>query len=93
MRKGATLGANSTVVCGHTIGRYAFIGAGAVVTKDVPDYALIIGNPGRRAGWICACGVKLASGAGVSIDVQCSACGSRYRADRDVLVPAADVEV
>src|SRR5213593_1063088 len=63
IRCGATLGANSTIVCGHTIGRYAFIGAGAVVTKDVPDYALIVGNPGRVAGWMCQCGVKVAVGA------------------------------
>src|SRR5215213_4301324 len=62
VRRGASLGANSTVVCGYTIGRFAFIGAGAVVTKDVPDYALIVGNPGRISGWMCECGVKLASG-------------------------------
>ncbi len=63
--RGATLGANCTIVCGHTIGRYAFVGAGAVVTGDAPDYALILGNPGRIKGWVCACGVKLASGATV----------------------------
>ena len=62
VKRGATLGANATIVCGHTIGRYAFIGAGAVVTKDVPDYALVVGNPGRVTGWMCQCGVKLASG-------------------------------
>ena len=59
VKRGASLGANVTVVCGHTIGRYAFIGAGAVVTRDVPDYALVVGNPGRIAGWMCECGVKL----------------------------------
>jgi UDP-2-acetamido-3-amino-2,3-dideoxy-glucuronate N-acetyltransferase len=59
VRKGATLGANSTIVCGVTIGRYAFIGAGAVVTKDVPDHALVMGSPARIAGWICECGEKL----------------------------------
>ncbi len=57
--KGASIGANATVVCGNTIGRYAFIGAGAVVTKDVPDYALIIGNPGRHAGWVSEHGLRL----------------------------------
>src|SRR6266481_7782415 len=62
VKRGATIGANATVVCGHTIGRYAFIGAGAVVTKDVPDYALVVGNPGRVTGWMCRCGVKLAAG-------------------------------
>lgn len=59
VKRGTTLGANSTILCGITIGRYAFVGAGAVVTKDVPDYALIVGNPGRITGWMCACGVKL----------------------------------
>ena len=59
VKKGATIGANATIICGNTIGQYAFIGAAAVVTKDVPDYALIIGNPGRIEGWICECGLKL----------------------------------
>ena len=61
MRRGATLGANCTVVCGTTIGRYAFVAAGAVVAGDVPDYALMIGVPARRKGWMCRCGVKLAA--------------------------------
>jgi UDP-2-acetamido-3-amino-2,3-dideoxy-glucuronate N-acetyltransferase len=59
VRKGASLGANCTIVCGHTIGRYAFIGAGAVVTKDVPDHALMVGNPARQIGWMCECGERL----------------------------------
>ncbi|PIP08259.1 MAG: oxidoreductase [Syntrophobacterales bacterium CG_4_9_14_3_um_filter_49_8] len=59
IKKGATIGANATIICGHTIGRYAFIGAGAVVTKDVPDYALVASNPGKIIGWICECGVRL----------------------------------
>ena len=78
VKKGASLGANSTIVCGHTIGAYAFVGAGAVVTKDVPDYALVVGNPARIAGWMCRCGVKLAS-VGAAGTVECSACNSRYR--------------
>ena len=86
VRLGASLGANSTIVCGHTIGRYAFVGAGAVVTKDVPDYALVVGNPGRIVGWMCACGVKLASGAHAPNEATCAACGARYRAAGDVLV-------
>jgi UDP-2-acetamido-3-amino-2,3-dideoxy-glucuronate N-acetyltransferase len=57
--KGATIGANATIVCGHDIGEYAFIGAGAVVTKDVPDYALVIGNPARQNGWMSEHGHKL----------------------------------
>ncbi len=59
VKKGASLGANSTIVCGVTIGRYAFVGAGAVVTKDVSDYALVMGNPARQTGWVCECGNKL----------------------------------
>ena len=57
--KGATIGANATIVCGHDIGKYAFIGAGAVVTKNVPDYALVIGNPARQTGWMSEYGHKL----------------------------------
>lgn len=57
--KGATIGANATIVCGHNIGAYAFIGAGAVVTKDIPPYALVIGNPARQAGWMSECGHRL----------------------------------
>jgi len=59
VKEGASLGANSTIVCGHTIGRFAFIGAGAVVTKDVPDYALVVGNPARHVGWLSEAGQKL----------------------------------
>jgi UDP-2-acetamido-3-amino-2,3-dideoxy-glucuronate N-acetyltransferase len=85
VRKGATLGANSTVVCGHTIGQYAFIGAGAVVTRDVPDYALVVGNPGRIAGWMCDCGVKLASSVKPPAQARCSTCGSTYEGRGDGL--------
>lgn len=59
LKRGASIGANSTIVCGHTIGRSAFIGAGSVVTKDVYDYALVYGNPARIGGWMCECGEKL----------------------------------
>lgn len=62
VKKGATMGANCTIVCGHTIGSYAFIGAGAVVTKDIPDHALMVGNPARRIGYVCKCGEKLTPG-------------------------------
>jgi UDP-2-acetamido-3-amino-2,3-dideoxy-glucuronate N-acetyltransferase len=75
VKRGASLGANCTILCGHTIGRYAFIGAGAVVTSDVPDYALVLGVPGRIAGWMCYCGTRLPeSGA----SRRCPACGRRY---------------
>src|ERR1041385_334573 len=63
VRRGASLGANSTIVCGVTIGRYAFIGAGTVVTKDIPDYALVVGNPARQIGWMSRHGHKLQTGA------------------------------
>ena len=78
VKRGASIGANATVVCGHTIGAFAFIGAGAVITKDVPDYALIVGNPGRISGWMCECGVKLATGASVPAAVECKACAKKY---------------
>lgn len=74
--RGATLGANSTILCGHDIGEYAFIGAGAVVTKDVPAYALMLGTPARRVGWMCRCGIRLPEGSG---ELRCGACGARYR--------------
>ena len=59
VKKSASLGANSTIVCGNTIGRYAMVGAGAVVTRDVPDYGLVLGSPARLAGWFCECGTRL----------------------------------
>jgi UDP-2-acetamido-3-amino-2,3-dideoxy-glucuronate N-acetyltransferase len=59
VQKGASIGANSTIVCGHKIGRYAFIGAGAVVTKDIPNYALFVGNPARQTGWMSEFGHRL----------------------------------
>jgi UDP-2-acetamido-3-amino-2,3-dideoxy-glucuronate N-acetyltransferase len=79
VRRGATLGANSTIVCGITIGEYAFVGAGAVVTKDVAPYALIVGNPGRQSGWMCACGAKLAVGSQPPEAASCRRCGLTYR--------------
>ena len=79
VRKGASLGANSTIVCGTTIGRYAFIGAGSVVTRDVPDYALMYGNPARLRGWMCACGIAIEfKEKGGEETAQCGACGARY---------------
>ena len=82
VKRGATLGANSTILCGITIGEYAFIGAGAVVTKDVPPYALFYGNPARLKGWICECGVKLQIKNKKGI---CKACGKRYFKDKSGL--------
>lgn len=79
IKKGASVGANATIVCGVTLGQYCFIGAGAVVTHDVPDYALVYGNPGRVQGWMCRCGVQL------QFELQngdeqavCAECGKQY---------------
>ena len=77
VKRGSSIGANATIVCGSTLGEYAFIGAGAVVAKDVPAYALMVGVPARRIGWMCQCGERLPdSGTGT-----CAACGSTYRAN------------
>ncbi len=75
VKQGATIGANATIVCGNTIGRYAFVGAGAVVTKDVPDYAVVLGNPAKQSGWICRCGEKLMLR---SKKTRCAACKTEY---------------
>lgn len=75
VRRGATIGANATILCGISLGEYCFIGAGAVVTKDVPAYALVHGNPARQHGWVCRCGSKLAFQDNTAI---CKACDRRY---------------
>lgn len=72
--RGASIGANATLVCGITVGEYAMIGAGSVVAKDVPPFALVIGNPGRQKGWVCYCGHRLKGDARQSV-YKCSACG------------------
>jgi UDP-2-acetamido-3-amino-2,3-dideoxy-glucuronate N-acetyltransferase len=76
VRRGATIGANATVVCGATLGEYCFIGAGAVVRGEVPAFALMVGVPARRVGWMCQCGVRLSL---VDGQAACAACGARYR--------------
>ncbi len=77
VKTGATIGANATIVCGYTIGAYAFIGAGAVVTRGAPDYALMVGNPAKQIGWMCECGNRLDG------DLACSHCGKRYERSRE----------
>jgi UDP-2-acetamido-3-amino-2,3-dideoxy-glucuronate N-acetyltransferase len=81
VKRGASIGANATVVCGITIGRYAFVGAGAVVTRDVPDHALVYGTPAVLRGWMCSCGIKLDLGATSTgnANTSCPDCGRRYR--------------
>lgn len=76
VKKGASIGANATIVCGHTIGRYAMVGAGSVVTRDVPDYALVYGVPAEIRGYVCQCGERLEISEGTAL---CAACGKQYR--------------
>jgi UDP-2-acetamido-3-amino-2,3-dideoxy-glucuronate N-acetyltransferase len=85
VRRGATIGANAVILCGNTIGRYAMIGAGAVVTKDVPDHALVLGNPARQVGWVCQCGIRLSVSSG---HAHCSACASKYIVAENTCRPA-----
>ena len=75
VKRGGSIGANATIVCGITLGEYAFIGAGAVVTSDVPPYGLMVGVPARRVGWMCQCGERLHPAAGTAT---CAACGASY---------------
>ncbi|HEX5386218.1 MAG TPA: acyltransferase [Gemmatimonadales bacterium] len=77
VRRGASIGANATIVCGVTLGEYCFIGAGAVVASDVAPFALMVGVPARRVGWMCQCGERLRPGAGG--DARCARCGAAYR--------------
>jgi UDP-2-acetamido-3-amino-2,3-dideoxy-glucuronate N-acetyltransferase len=86
VRRGVAVGANATIVCGVTLGEYAFVGAGAVVTSDVPSYALMVGVPARRVGWMCQCGERLHVSGGAGI---CDRCGSRYREAAGQLAPIA----
>jgi len=86
VRRGASLGANCTIVCGNTIGAFAFIGAGAVVTSDVPDHALMVGVPARRRGWVCACGEILPR----SMPATCAVCTRSYVEDEDRLTMVSE---
>lgn len=88
VKKSASLGANSTIVCGTTIGKYAFVGAGAVVTKDVPDYGLVMGNPARLKGWYCACGTKL----GLTVDPKFEETGACPKCQRKYMKKGLQVE-
>ena len=87
VKRGASIGANATVVCGATLGEYCFVGAGAVVTKDVPPHALVVGVPATIAGWMCECGVKLEDGL---MELGCPACGKRYSRRGDKVTRIAD---
>ena len=87
VRRGATIGANATIVCGLTLGEYCMVGAGAVVTRDVPAFALVTGVPARRSGWVCACGTALLLDAGRA---QCRDCGASYRQVEETMVPESE---
>jgi UDP-2-acetamido-3-amino-2,3-dideoxy-glucuronate N-acetyltransferase len=84
VKKGATLGANATIVCGTTIGRYAFVGAGAVANKNIPDHALVVGNPAKQIGWVCTCGERL------SDQLECLACEKSFQKTSEGLTPVGD---
>ena len=99
VRRGASIGANATIVCGVTLGEYAFVGAGAVVAKDVKPYALVVGVPARQVGWVCQCGETLPQAKSgerqgekreATLRVICGACGSRYLLTGDDLSPEAE---
>jgi UDP-2-acetamido-3-amino-2,3-dideoxy-glucuronate N-acetyltransferase len=86
VKRGATIGANATIVCGITLGEYAFVGAGAVVTRDVPAFALMTGVPAKRTGWMCECGVKLEENI---LEMTCGACGKSYERKGQALTRVA----
>jgi UDP-2-acetamido-3-amino-2,3-dideoxy-glucuronate N-acetyltransferase len=83
VKKGASIGANATIVCGHDIGRYAFIGAGSVVTKNIPDHALVVGNPARIVGYVCQCGNRLQFDNNKAV---CSCCNKTYEKKDDIII-------
>lgn len=97
VKRGASIGANATIVCGATLGEYAFVGAGAVVARDVKAYALVVGVPAKQIGWVCACGERLperdggreTGDRGGASRLVCAACGSAYRLADDTLTPEA----
>ena len=81
VRQGATIGANATIICGTTLGRYCFIGAGTVVNRNVPDHALVVGNPAKQIGWVCECGERLTD------DFECLSCDNKYEQSESGLTP------
>ena len=83
MKQGSSVGANAVIICGNNVGKFAFIGAGAVVTKDVPDYALVVGNPARIIGWMCECGIKLDFSD--KNECSCKECGKTYKKNGEIV--------
>lgn len=82
--KGATIGANATIICGHNIGEYAMVGAGCVVAHDIPAYNLVVGNPDKRLGYVCQCGCRL------NDDLICTECGKEYKTEENQIVLKGD---
>ena len=80
LKEGCSVGANATIVCGHTVGRWAMIAAGAVVTKDIPDYALVAGVPAKQVGWVCECGTVL------DACLRCPTCERQYQSAGGTIV-------
>lgn len=89
VKKGVTIGANATIICGATIGNYALVGAGAVVKRNVPDYSVFVGVPAKRIGWVCKCGVILGKFAKKGI-ARCKGCGSKYKLYKNKLTEGED---
>jgi len=89
VKRGASIGANATIVCGYTLGEYCFVAAGAVVTRDVPAYALVAGVPARVSGWMCRCGERLPVDAkpAEGVKATCAACGERYAVQNGAIRP------
>ena len=93
VRKGASIGANATILCGITLGKYCFVGAGAVVTRDAPNYAMVYGNPARIKGWICQCGIELHFTANENYEVaKCGNCGMHYTKTSLMISTEGDAE-
>lgn len=97
VKGGATIGANATILCGSTIGRYAMIGAGSMVRSNVPDYAIMVGVPARQAGWVCKCGITLKSARGNGLgamgegqNLVCAECGNEYAFESGRIVPLVE---
>ena len=89
VKRGATIGANATIVCGITLGEYSFVGAGAVVTRDIPAYGLVYGNPGKIQGWVCSCGQRLDFGE--SAEAVCGNCAAAYIQINDTEIKPVEV--
>ncbi len=84
IKEGATIGANATIICGHDIGRFAFVGAGSVITKEVPDYTLVVGNPARKIGYVCECGERIFPDENSTYE--CPRCHKKYKESKNTLI-------